>query len=104
MLVQVNEVANIKNWQGAYAELAAFDYLNSDNVSNKYILHDPIQPNITINSTRTFGDQLGKKNANLDGYIKDVNLYFDVKCLKDNSKEIFSGIFKELESHLGLKN
>ena len=97
ILVQVNEIQSEKNWEGASAELAAYDYLNS----NLDYLFEPIQPNITLSNKLSFAKDVGKQETNLDGFIKEHNIYFDVKCLKDNVKEILQGIYKELKTHLG---
>jgi|GEM_PF-5391173 len=41
IIVQVNEVASVKNWEGAFAELAAYDHLNSDILNHKTYIHNP---------------------------------------------------------------
>jgi hypothetical protein len=99
--VQVNEVASVKNWEGAFAELAAYDHLNSDILNHKTYIHNPIQPNITLPNIKSFALELGKSATNLDGYVEDRPLYFDVKCLKDNVTEILTGIYNDLKTHLG---
>lgn len=99
--VQVNEVTSVKNWEGAFAELAAYDHLNSDILSHKTYIHNPIQPNITLPNTNSFALELGKSSTNLDGFVEDRPLYFDVKCLKDNVTEILTGIYNDLKIHLG---
>lgn len=99
--VQVNEVASVKNWEGAFAELAAYDHLNSDILNHKTYIHNPIQPNITLPNTKSFALELGKSATNLDGFVEDRPLYFDVKCLKDNVTEILTGIYNDLKTHLG---
>jgi len=102
ILVQLNLIANPKNWEGAFAELVAFDHLNKDILKRKTYLSNPIKPNITIDKSRTFADELGKKEANLDGYAEDIPLYFDVKCFKDNVKEILEGLYKEIQIHFAV--
>ncbi|MDP2174224.1 MAG: hypothetical protein Q8J62_10665 [Candidatus Cloacimonadaceae bacterium] len=97
IIVQVNEIASEKNWEGAFAELAAYDHLNSDNT---YIV-SPIKPNVTLFPTETYAKGLGKDAANLDGYIEEMSLYFDIKCFKDNVTDILEGIYKELKQVLG---
>lgn len=101
ILIQVNEVSSEKNWEGAFAELAAYDHLNSDILQHKTYIYNPIQPNITLPNTKSFALELGKQQTNLDGFIQDRPLYFDVKCMKDNVTEILEGIYKELKKHLG---
>lgn len=98
--VQVNEIASVKNWEGAFAELAAYDHLNSDILNHKTYIHNPIQPNITLPNTKSFALELGKNATNLDGFVEDRLLYFDVKCLKDNVTEILTGIYNDLKTHL----
>lgn len=100
--VQVNEIASVKNWEGAFAELAAYDFLNSDILSNNTYIQNPIQPNITLPNSKSFALELGKAATNLDGFVEEVNLYFDVKCLKDNVTEILKGIYNDLKTHLGI--
>ena len=100
IIVQVNEIANIKNWKGAFAELAAYDHLNSDILNHRSYIYNPIQPNVTLPKEKSFALELGK-SANLDGYVEDRPLYFDVKCLKDNVTEILTGIYNDLKVHLG---
>jgi hypothetical protein len=99
IIVQVNEIASEKNWEGAFAELAAFDHLNQDILKNKTFIYKPIKPNVTIDKSRTFALELNKQAANLDGFVEDRPAYLDFKVFKDNVKEIFEGIFKELERH-----
>lgn len=101
IIVQVNEVASVKNWEGAFAELAAYDHLNSDILNHKTYIHNPIQPNITLPNTKSFALELGKSATNLDGFVEHIPLYFDVKCLKDNVTEILTGIYNDLKTHLG---
>lgn len=100
IIVQVNEVASGKNWEGAFAELAAFDHLNQDILGHKTFIHTPIKPNVTINKSRTYALELGNSVANLDGFLEDIPLYFDVKTFKDNVNEIFEKLFKSLQNHL----
>jgi len=99
ILVQVNEIQSLKNWDGAFAELAAFDHLNSTDE-----LYEPINPNVTLSSSKSLAGKLGKKETNLDGFIKEYSLYFDIKCLKDNNEEILNGIYLQFKKHLNYKN
>jgi len=98
ILVQVNQIADENNWEGAFAELAAYDFLNKTNPNR---IH-PIKPNVTIDMKQTYAYKLGKKEANLDGFVDDLDLYFDIKCFKDNVDEILEGIYKEVRVALGL--
>jgi len=97
VLVQVNQIADEKNWQGAFAELAAFDHLNEEIIKGQNYLFSPIQADITLPKEISFAQELGKKETNLDGYIESLGIYFDIKVLKDNVDEILEGIYKELE-------
>jgi hypothetical protein len=101
ILVQVNEMASEKNWEGAFAELVAYDHLNQDMIGRRTYLHTPIRPNVTLNSAETYAFELGKTSANLDGFVENRPFYFDVKCFKDNVTEILEGIYKDLARHLG---
>jgi len=101
IIIPVNEIASMKNWEGAFAELAAYDHLNGDILSHKTYIQNPIQPNITLLNSKSFALELGKAITNLDGFVEDRPLYFDVKCLKDNVTEILSGIYNDLNAHLG---
>lgn len=98
ILVQVNQIADENNWEGAFAELAAYDFLNK---TNPYRIH-PIKPNVTLDMKQTYAFKLGNKEANLDGFIDDLDLYFDIKCFKDNVDEILEGIYKDVRLALGL--
>ncbi len=101
IIVQVNEVASVKNWEGAFAELVTYDHLNSNIFKDRIYINNPIHPNITFPVTKSFAYELGKSETNLDGYLEDIPLNFDVKCLKDNETEILTGVYKELKAHLG---
>ena len=101
ILVQANLIASTPNWEGAFAELSAFDQLNQDILRHKTYIHNPIKPNITIDKSKTFALELGKHEANLDGFVEDRPLYFDIKCFKDNVNEILQGIYKQLENYFG---
>lgn len=98
LIVQVNEIASIKNWQGAFAELAAFDHLNNDLLEKNNFLFSPIEIDVTLPKEESFALELNKQEANLDGYIDEFGLYFDIKVLKDNVGEILDGIYKDLQT------
>ena len=93
IIVQVNEIQSAKNWDGAFAELSAFDHLNS----NQDYLFGPIKPNVTLRSSRSLAGEMGKQESNLDGFLEQHRIYFDVKCLKDNVNEILEGIYQEFK-------
>lgn len=85
-------------------QLSAYDYLNSYLLNHCQSFSNPIQPNITLPNSKSFAFELGKAATNLYGFVEDISLYFDVKCLKDNVTEILTGIYNELKSHLGIKD
>jgi hypothetical protein len=98
LITQIKLIADSKNWEGAYAELVAYDKLNK----NDWLLY-PIQLNVDVEKDKTFMAELGGNEANLDGYIKEFDIYFDVKCFKDNVMDILKGIYKDVASFYGFK-
>lgn len=96
----VNQVADEKNWEGAYAEIVAYDYLNSDN----NWLSEPIFLEKTVPASETIADNLGYQNANFDGEYKDFNICFDIKILSDKTGTILTGIFKDVQKRIGRSN
>ena len=101
IIVQANLIADNSNWEGAFSELATYDHLNHDILNHKVYIHNPIQPNVTLSKTVSFAAECGKHETNLDGFVEDRPLYFDVKCFKDNVTEILEGVYKDLKKHLG---
>ncbi len=94
---QLNLIAS-DNWEGAYSELAAFDFLNQE--CDAKIA--PIDLNIDIDAKRSYAiDMGGKGPANLDGHYAGWDIYFDVKVLKDNAKELLGGICDDVYARLG---
>jgi hypothetical protein len=104
IIVQVNEISSHKNWEGAFAELAAYDHLNQDLIKDQNYLFNPIEPNVTLPNIASYAQELGKHETNVDGFVGDRNLYFDVKCFKDNIKDILEGIYDDLKKHLGIRH
>ena len=86
-----------KNWTGAYAELAAYDSLQTD------LLPYPIQLNVTLNNKISYAKEMNCKKTNIDGYIGEYRLFFDVKRLSDNTKEILDKIINEVKTQSGKK-
>lgn len=82
-------VADSKNWEGAYAELVAYDVMSND------YLHDAIELNKTLPVSESFAGEMGGKETNEDGFIGEYNLYFDVKILADTVGGILKGIINE---------
>lgn len=99
LIVQVKEIASTKNWHGAFAELVAYDHL-----CDRDFLYSTIILNHNIDGTHTYAQQLGKSVTNVDGFIECFNLYFDVKCFKDNVKEILGGIIEQFKKKNGLES
>lgn len=86
LLDTVALIADEKNWEGAYAELAAYDIMSND------YLPDIIELNKTLPVADSFSGELGGKETNEDGFIKEYDLYFDVKILADTVGGILKGI------------
>ena len=89
LLTQVNEIGNPKNWQGAAAELAAIDFFCSG-------LPELPCLDVNIHVSESLVGKFGKKVANLDIHFKHVDIYTDVKVLKDNVAEVIEGIFEKV--------
>jgi hypothetical protein len=98
LLVSANEIANQTNWQGAYAEMVAFDFLNS----NQDYLPGSIHISKTVPARETLASGLGMQNVNFDGYFDEFNVCFDVKVLQDKSRQILDGIINEAKTALGI--
>jgi len=93
LLTTVNLVADDKNWEGAYGEIVAYDFLNSNN----NWLREPLSLEVTVPATETIAENLGNQNANFDGVFKDFDICFDVKILSDKTGIILSGIFNDVQ-------
>lgn len=103
VLVKVNEISSKKNWHGAYAELAAYDHLNSNLSARQPFLTEPVIPELILPKEDSFAAEHQKTLTDLDGFIDEFNLCFDIKVLKDNIDEILQGIYAPLiAKHNGL--
>lgn len=100
IISKVNLIADKNNWEGAYSELVAYDFLNKE----KNFLPQPIKLNNSIAKNKTFAEQIGKKEANLDGFFENYSVYFEVKSLKDNVSDILNGIYKELKKKINFND
>ena len=89
LIKTVAQVADSKNWEGAYAELVAYDVMSNDYLS------DAIELNKTLLVSESFAGEMGGKETNEDGFIGEYNLYFDVKILADTVGGILKGIIDE---------
>lgn len=91
LIVQVNQIADPKNWEGAFAELSALDFFTSSEFA------PPPSLDVNVDGTRAFMRQFGHAGpANLDLHWNFYDVFSDVKCLKDNVAEIVEGIFQQI--------
>lgn len=97
LLERVNAIST-NEWDGAYAELVAFDFLNS----NQDYLDGPISLSKDVPASETLASSLGMANVNLDGFYEGFGVSFDVKALGDKSRDILNGIIKEVKTNLGI--
>lgn len=89
LIEQVKLVADPKNWEGAYAELAAYDVMWND-----YVI-TPMELDKTMDVAESYAGEMGHRATNEDGYLPDYDLYFDVKILADTVGGILTGIINE---------
>lgn len=81
---------------GSYAELAAIDFLNRAYRENTF---NPLTLDVNISAQRTFaGGDPARKVANLDGFMDEWNVYFDVKTLQDIVDGILRKPIRELSA------
>jgi hypothetical protein len=92
LLTQVNQVADPQNWQGAVAELAAYDLFNS---KRDFLVESPYL-DVRIDVNYSLGRFFGMQEANLDIHFKDFEVFTDIKVLKDNVTEILYGIKRQV--------
>ncbi|MFT7632347.1 MAG: hypothetical protein ACI87E_003399 [Mariniblastus sp.] len=95
---RLNEMASPGKWDGVYAEMVAFDFLNSD----RDWLSGPIELSRTVPAAETLTSEQGRQNANFDGYYDDFDVCFDVKVLGDKSGAILDGIISQVTGNLGI--
>ena len=86
LLEQVKQVADPNNWEGAYAELVAYDVMWNE------CLVGGIDLDVTLPASESFAGEMGQKATNEDGHIDEYDLYFDVKILSDTVGAILAGI------------
>ena len=82
-------MADPKNWEGAYAELAAYDVMWNDFVMT------PLELDKTMPATDSYASEMGHRAINEDGYLPDYGLYFDVKILADTVGAILKDVIAE---------
>ena len=97
LLQTVAQIADYNNWEGAYAELVAYDVMSNDSLSSI------IELNNTLPSTDSFVGEMWGHETNEDGFISEFNLYFDVKSLSDTVIDILKGIIDEAVNRAGQK-
>lgn len=80
------ELADAKNWQGAYAELCALHLLNMDGCG-------AIDTDVTLPATASWASKLGhSSDTNMDGHIGSGDVYFDTKALRDSVTPILRNV------------
>ncbi|MBC7998686.1 MAG: helix-turn-helix transcriptional regulator [Leptolyngbya sp.] len=79
---------------GSYAEIAAIDFMNRAYLEN---ISSPVALDVNIPAQRTFASgDVSRQVSNLDGFIEEWNLYFDVKTLRDVTDGILRKPIREL--------
>jgi hypothetical protein len=99
LLKALREITS-RNWAGAYAELVAYSYF----VTPRYGIATFLEPpdlNVNLDLSRTYCAHLGRAGANVDGHFTEQDIYFDVKVLKDNVRELLDGIFEKVKKKPG---
>lgn len=80
------ELADAKNWQGAYAELCALHLLNMDG-------YGAIDTDVTLPAAASWASKLGhSSDTNMDGHIGCADVYFDTKALRDSVTPILRNV------------
>jgi hypothetical protein len=91
----VRQIAS-RTWEGAFAELTAYDYFNCRSAGWQSIVGN-VATNVNIDGARTYARHFGRPgDANLDGQFRPYEVFFDVKAFKDNVKEILEGVYDEV--------
>ncbi|MBR8758707.1 hypothetical protein [Porphyromonas levii] len=89
LLVKIKEVSSAKNWQGSYAELVAYDILNLKEIIG------PIALENSMSATCTYASSFGMSKVDLDGFISNYEMYFDVKILSDAVGELLNNVINK---------
>jgi hypothetical protein len=95
----LNDLGRPSNWTGAYAELVAFDFLNSD----RDYTPGPLSLSLDVPATDTLAADLGMNDVNFDGYYDEYDVCFDVKVLGNKSGEILGNVIKAAKRQLGIE-
>ena len=104
LLEQANLISSPSNWEGAYSELAAYDFFHH---AFRHKSSSPWQMkfNQDISNTETFAAALGGTgNANLDLHFPWSDVYADIKSLKDIVEELLESVAIRAAQRKGIKN
>jgi hypothetical protein len=88
LLQRVSNV-NERGWEGAFAELSAYDFL-----SGIASVAGPLSLDVTVPAARTLAGA-SRTTANLDFQFAAANVYGDVKSLKDVVGELLGGVLND---------
>lgn len=97
LLEAVKQVADPNNWEGAYAEIVAYDIMHNDTIFSD------VKLDVTLNANESYAGDLGGAATNEDIYIGDYDLYFDIKCFADTTKNILNELIDEVVTKAGQK-
>lgn len=86
ILTKMKSVAN-NSWEGAYSELAVYDWI----LSQKRFGKIPLEFDIRMDSSESFAGGFGKPDFDTDGYIPNT-LFFDVKALVSNESKFLDNV------------
>ena len=96
----LTEVANPRwaNYTGAYAELSAYDCLQSPMRKQAIVMDKDVDAN------DTYALQMGKTVTNADGYFAEFDAYFDVKRMADNARILINNIIDVAKKRASVKS
>ena len=100
IVTTANLIAAEKNWDGAFAELAAFDYFLADPRTDA----SQLELDVTVPATQTLASELGMQQANFDVQMPQFDLTLDVKLLGDKIGGILYGICEEVRRAKAIRN
>lgn len=100
VLEAVNNIPQPKNWEGAYAELAAIDFFNSD----VDWLRSSIELSRTVPASETLASAKGMTNVNFDGHYPDYGVSFDVKVLQDKIGSMLKKLIGRVKAGISMPN
>jgi hypothetical protein len=82
-------------WQGAYSELAAFDFLHQPDLTDTPGSLGRADLHVRLTGEHTLCGYYGKPQTEVDAHFLRSDFYVEVKCLKDGSREILEGVVRE---------